>query len=154
MSFLNRVCHKLTNAKVDYAVVGGYAVALHGAVRGTVDIDLVVRWTLLNLEKTENALSEIGLQSSLPLNAKDVFKYREEYIRNRNLVAWNFHNPEDISEQVDLIIAYDLKGKKTKRLDTRDGIVRVLSRKDLIEMKRRSGRPQDLEDVAALKKLK
>lgn len=39
MTFLNQICHALQTNRVRYALVGGYAVALHGAVRGTVDVD-------------------------------------------------------------------------------------------------------------------
>ena len=77
------------------------------------------------------------------MKAKDVFQYREEYVRTKDLIAWNFLNTQDISEQVGLIITYDLKGKKTKRIDTWDGIIRVLSKKDLTEMKKYSDRPSD-----------
>jgi hypothetical protein len=35
-----RVCRKLSKCNVPYAIVGGHAVALHGAVRSTIDIDL------------------------------------------------------------------------------------------------------------------
>ena len=92
--------------------------------------------------------------SRLPVSAPEVFSYRDEYIRNRNLIAWNFYNPRDLTEQVDIIISEDLKGKKTQRIETADGPVRVLSRQDLIAMKRASGRPQDLEDVRALERVK
>ena len=33
MTFLEQVCRALADADVDYAVVGGHAVALHGVVR-------------------------------------------------------------------------------------------------------------------------
>jgi len=39
-------------------------------------------------------------------------------------------------------------------MDTLDGPVQVLSRKNLVAMKRASGRPQDLADVEALEKLR
>jgi len=154
MTFLSRVSKALDDGGVRYAVVGGYAVALHGAVRGTVDIDLVLRWTLRDLEAAEAALGSIGLVSRLPVTAESVFRFRDEYIRNRNLIAWNFYNPHDLSEQLDIVINEDLKGKRRIRVDTLDGPVQVLSRKDLIAMKRASGRPQDLADVAALEKLR
>ncbi|MDH3672529.1 MAG: hypothetical protein OES46_15465 [Gammaproteobacteria bacterium] len=154
MSFLSRVCSALTNAKVRYAVVGGYAVALHGAVRGTIDVDVVLPWTKASLERAERALGQIGLQSRLPIKANDVFRYRDEYITNRNLVAWNFYNPRDLSEQVDLIITYDLRGKKVKRVDLAEGPINILNIVDIIKMKEESGRPQDIEDVKALKRLR
>ncbi len=76
----------------------------------------------------------------MPISANDVFNFRTEYVENRNLVAWSFYNPVDLSEQVDIIITYDLKGKRTKRIDLTDGPIQVLSIKDLIDMKRQSGR--------------
>jgi hypothetical protein len=153
MSFLARVGKALDAAGVRYAVVGGYAVALHGAVRGTVDIDLVLRWDLRNLESAATALGSLGLVSRLPVTAEDVYRFRDEYIYNRNLIAWNFYNPRDLTEQVDIVISEDLKGKRTISVQTRAGAIRVLSRKDLIAMKRASGRPQDLADADALEKL-
>ena len=154
MSFLAHVGKALDAAGVRYAVVGGYAVALHGAVRGTVDIDLVLRWDLRNLESAEAALASLGLVSRLPVTAESIYRFRDEYIRNRNLIAWNFYNPQDLTEQVDIVISEDLKGKRTISMQTRAGTIRVLSRKDLIAMKRASGRPQDLADVDALEKLR
>lgn len=118
------------------------------------DVDIAINWDLNSLLKTEAALSEIGLVSRLPVSAGEVFQFRDEYISNRNLIAWNFYNPEDLSQQVDVIITYDLKGKGRQRLQTRSGPLQILRLAELIEMKRESGRPQDLEDVKALEKLK
>jgi len=42
MTFLESICRAFEQAKVPYAIVGGHAVALHGALRGTVDIDFVL----------------------------------------------------------------------------------------------------------------
>ncbi|MGH8192788.1 MAG: DUF6036 family nucleotidyltransferase [Woeseiaceae bacterium] len=150
---LERICAALRRARVRYAIVGGHAVALHGAVRGTIDIDIAISWSRKFLLATEKALHDAGLVSRLPISANDVFDFRKEYVENRNLIAWNFYNPEDLSEQVDIIITYDLKGKRTKRIDLACEPVQILSLKDLIEMKRRTGRPQDIEDVQALEKL-
>lgn len=153
MSFLERVCAVLRSAGVSYAIVGGHAVALHGAVRGTVDVDLIVSWSKATLRKAEVALNDINLVSRLPITAEDVYQFRDEYINNRNMIAWNFYNPKDLSEQLDLVIATDLKGKRTKRIKLSGGDIRILSKQDLIEMKRSSGRPQDIEDIKALERL-
>jgi len=154
MMFINKICHALEQQGVRYAIVGGYAVALHGAVRGTMDVDIAINWNLNSLRKAEEAMKEIGLVSRLPVSAREIFQFREEYINNRNLVAWNFYNPADASQQVDIIITYDLKGKGLQRLDTRSGTLQILGLAELIQMKRESGRPQDIEDVKALEKLK
>ena len=151
--FIEQVCRALEEAKVRYALVGGYAVALHGAVRGTMDIDLVLNWDLAGLRKTAAALESLGLESRLPVTAEEVFHFRDEYLNNRNLVAWNFYDPEDLSRQVDIVIAYDLQGRRREKIETASGPVFVLDRKELIDMKRASGRPQDLADVEALERL-
>ena len=152
MMFINKVCQALEQHRVRYAIAGGYAVALHGAVRGTMDVDIVINWNSRTLHNTEKALEGIGLVSRLPVSAEDVFQFRDEYVSNRNLVAWNFYHPEDASQQVDIIIIYDLKGKGRLRRDTEEGSIQLLGLRELMDMKRESGRPQDLEDVNALEK--
>ena len=154
MSFVEKVCRALADHGVRYALVGGYAVALHGAVRGTVDVDVVVDWNLESLQGAEQALRDLGLVSRLPVGADDLFNFRDEYVNNRNLVAWNFYNPGDISQQVDVVITYDLRGRRRHRFATASGPLFLLSLEELVKMKKASGRPQDLADVEALEKLR
>jgi hypothetical protein len=151
---LLRVAQVFDRARVPYALVGGYAVALHGAVRGTVDVDLVIRLRESDFLRTERALRSLGLQPRLPVTASEVFRYREEYIRNRSLTAWSFVNPALPSEIVDVILTEDLARMKVKKIKARGQIIRVASIADLVRMKRASGRPQDLEDVEALRRLR
>ena len=153
MLFINKVCQTLDRNRIRYAVVGGYAVALYGAVRGTMNVDIVINWDLQALRKTEKSLGELGLIPRLPIAADDVFQFRDEYINNRNLIAWNFYHPEDISQLVDIIITFDLKGIRRQLFQSVEGPIHVLNIKDLIKMKRMSGRPQDLEDVKALERI-
>ena len=154
MIFINKVCNALAQQNVRYAIVGGYAVSLHGAVRGTMDVAVAINWDLSTLRQTEKVLKEMGLVSRLPVCANDVFQFRDEYITNRNLVAWNFYNPEDASQLIDIIITYDLKDKGRQRLHTAAGPIPVLQLNELLRMKRESGRPQDIEDANALEKSK
>jgi hypothetical protein len=151
--FIYDICQAFDKAKVLYAIVGGYAVALHGAPRGTLDIDIAIHWTLKNLENTEKTLKKMGLVSLLPLDAKNVFLFRDEYIQNRNMIVWNFYDPKHPIHQVDIIINYDLKSGQTQTIKTSLGKVKVLSRRALIAMKKVAGRPQDLADVQALETL-
>ncbi len=151
--FIHIVCKAFEEAKIPYAVVGGYAVAFHGAPRGTFDIDFAIRWSLQNLERVEEVLKSLSLVSRIPVDAKTVFTFRDEYIHNKNLVAWNFYNPVKPNEQVDIIINYDLAKASTTTFHTESGNIKVLSKEDLIVMKKAAGRPQDLEDIKALEDL-
>ena len=152
--FVLRVVEAFDRARVPYAIVGGYAVALHGAVRGTVDLDLVLRRRVADFRKAEALLLGLGLRPRLPVTASEVFQFREEYIRNRNMRAWTFVHPSQPSEIVDVILTEDLARMKTAQVEVEGRVLRIASIADLIRMKQGTGRPQDEEDVRALRKLR
>lgn len=150
---LLKVVDALDKHKVSYAIAGGFALVLQGYQRGTIDIDLVLTISEKNFERAEKALLELNLSSRLPLKAQDVVKFREEYIENRNLIAWSFVNFSEPSEMVDLILVEDLKNLSFETKNVLRHKVRVLTKESLIKMKEKTGRPQDQEDVRALRKL-
>lgn len=152
--FLYAVSEALTRAKVPFAVAGGYAVALHGAVRGTVDVDIILALSKKQFIAAEAALRGLGLVPRLPVTAAEVFDFREEYIKNRNLIAWSFFDPKNAANVVDVIITHNLSALKTKKIPSGGRVLPVLALDDLIAMKKASGRPQDLEDIRALKELR
>jgi len=152
--FIERVVTSLQGEKVRFGIAGGFAVALHGAVRGTVDIDLVLALSKKNFVSAEAALNRIGLDSRLPLRADEVFDFRDEYIRNRNLIAWSFVNRKDPTEMVDLIITEDLRRMKIQTVKTGQLELPVISIVDLIRMKEKSARLQDIEDIKALRSIR
>ncbi len=151
--FIRNVIRTLNRRRVRYALIGGYAVALHGAVRGTVDIDIVVALSRVTFERAEAALQAIGLESRLPVTATEVFDFREEYIQKRNLKAWSFSNPHNPLEVVDILITEDASKISTVTKRAFDLNIKVAAIPDLIALKKKSGRAQDLEDIKALKKL-
>lgn len=152
--FLKRVIDALERRRVKYALVGGYAVALHGAIRGTIDIDIVIGLSKRAYQRAEAALADIGLKCHLPLTANDVYSFREEYINNRNLSAWSFVNPDNPLEVVDILISEDVNKLRTVSKKASGINIRVVAVADLIAIKKRSNRPQDREDIRALEKLK
>ncbi len=151
--FILDVAKKLNSKNIHFAVVGGFAVALHGVVRGTIDLDIILNIEKANFVKFELAARELGLVSKLPVSAEQVFNFRKEYIEEKNLVAWSFFHPKDPLQVLDVIITEDLKKQKVKHIKYMGVDIKVLDIDPLIKMKEKSGRPQDLEDVAALKRL-
>ena len=150
---INRLCKSFKERKLPYAIVGGYAVGIYGYKRYTQDLDIVIKWNKKNLINAEQCFIDNGLVSRLPISALDVFEFRDEYINNRNLIAWNFYNPKVLSEQVDLLINYDLARKKTETVATPFTELKVLNLSDLIKMKKESGREKDLIDIKHLEEL-
>jgi predicted nucleotidyltransferase len=151
--FIQKVIRALNKHRVKYILVGGYAVALHGAVRGTVDVDIAITLKRATFKRAENALLEVGLESRLPVTAEEVFSFREEYIQKRNLTAWSFANPHNPLEVVDILITEDADGITAVNKQAFGMSVRIAAIPDLIAMKKKAGRAQDLEDIKALRKL-
>lgn len=152
--WIYEICRAFERAKIRYAIVGGYALTLHGAARGTIDLDLVIELTKPAFLKAEAVLLGLGFVSRLPVTGAQVHDFREEYIQNRDLVAWNFFHPKRQNEIIDIIITGDVRKMKVDKMKVDGHSIRVASLESLIEMKRRCGRPQDLIDVAALETLK
>lgn len=151
--FILKVIGALHKIRIRYAVVGGFAVALHGFVRGTVDLDIIINLSKDSMIKTEKALNEIGLKSKLPVGAAEVFNFREEYIKNKNMIAWNFTNTDNPAESVDILITEDIKNYKVKTFNIENQKIRVVSIEGLVKIKEKSSRPQDIEDIKALRRL-
>lgn len=149
---LKELITAIKSEKINYMVVGGYAVNFHGYSRNTADIDLVIKFTLSNLKKMELLLKRMGLVSRLPIDAASVFNFRDEYIKNRNLIAWNFFNESDPTEQVDILITHDVSDFKSEVFRVGQLEIKVISKDDLIKMKKRSGRDKDLLDIKELTK--
>lgn len=151
--FIQKVVSALDKANVRYALVGGYAVALHGAIRGTVDLDFVIALEKSQFSALESAMKEIGMVSRLPVSAEEVFNFRLEYIKNRNLIAWDFVNNTNPLELVDIIITHNVDKMETVEKKVGDLNIQLAAITELIKMKQQSARPQDLEDIKALKQL-
>lgn len=69
------VCRRLNAAGVDYVVVGGFAIYLHGYERTTRDIDLMVDDNPTNVEKIRVALRDLLPEACEELAAQDVRHY-------------------------------------------------------------------------------
>ena len=153
MSLLERLVKALNQQKIPYAIVGGVAVALHGAPRGTIDIDIVIKHTARVFKSVETCLKGLGFLSRLPVTANEVFAFKNEYISRRNLIAWSFYNPTNPLEVIDIILTHDLSDMKTVNKRMGPSTLKVLAVEDLINMKKKSGQPQDIEDIKVLKEL-
>ncbi len=149
---LYELIDEFEKAKLNYAVVGGYALALHGIVRATMDVDLVINLTLQDFELAEALLAKLGLNSRLPIRAQDLIKMRVEYIENRNLIAWSFVDYKNPSRQVDILITNDARNMETEKISVAGRKIKVVSLNELLAMKIKSGRDQDLIDIQNIKK--
>lgn len=148
--FLYKLTDAFDQAGLKYAVVGGFALGLHGIIRATVDVDFVMKLNLDSFELAEKVLAQLGLQSRLPIRAQDLIKMRKEYIKNRNLLAWSFVDPKNPINQVDILITKNLSQLKTQTVSLGGRKIVVATLEELLRMKTAAGRPQDLLDIAMI----
>ena len=156
---LREIFKALADAQADYVVVGGLAVILHGHLRATRDLDLVIGLDRDNCNAALAALSGIGLRPRLPLALADFADstLREEWISQRHMQVFQLWDPANPERSVDLFvrepfaIAEMLAEASIKYLD---GVpIPVASLRHLIAMKQAAGRRHDLDDIEALRQI-
>lgn len=149
--FVLDVVAELSRRKIKFALVGGYALALHGIVRATMDVDIVIGLTPKALLEAEAALTALGLTSRIPVKASEVAEFRREYIENRNLIAWSFVDFKNPTRQVDLLIVLGVDDIDVEKVSFGGKSIPVASLEDLLKMKLVSNRPEDQSDIAKIR---
>ena len=153
---LERIFAALEASGARYLVVGGVAVVLHGHPRFTADLDLVVALDAENVQRVLEALGELDYRPRAPVAAKELADpaRREDWIRNKRMTVFSLWSPVLAGTEVDLFVEPPLPFEeayaRSLELELRGVRVRVVSLEDLVAMKRRAGRPGDLEDVRRL----
>ena len=146
----------LNDAGVRYVVVGGVAVVLHGHVRVTVDLDLVVDLEPAAAALAIEALTRLGLRPRVPVDALDFADpvQRAGWISEKGMRVLMLHDPADALVEVDVFVEspapFEELFARSEEVDLGSTSVRIASIDDLIAMKRVAGRPQDLVDIEAL----
>lgn len=160
MSFnVRQIFAALNHAEVDYVVVGGLAVVLHGYLRATADLDLAIGLSPSNARRGMQALDAVGLQPRLPVPMEDFADAgkRAEWVAHRNMLVFPLWDPNNPLRSVDVFIdepiAFDvlLAQAVVKHLDAEP--IRIASIEHLIEMKQRASRPRDLDDIDKLRQI-
>lgn len=131
---------------VEFMLVGGYAVALHGWPRTTFDIDFWIMANPQNAAAVMRALKAFGA----PL---------------MDLTEEDFHRPDMVfqigtePQRIDILsavsgVAYEDAASRALKMEVDGLTLKVISLDDLIANKRASGRPKDIVDALTLEKLK
>lgn len=160
MSIFLPLFQALNRAKVRYVVVGGIATILHGYVRATSDLDLVVDLQAVEAEKAVRALSTYGFKPRAPVDPLQFADaaQRRLWVEEKGMEVFSFFHPQVIGLSVDVFarhpIPFDDLWSRAVIMDLNGILVRVCSIDDLIEMKHRAGRRQDLADIEELSRIK
>jgi hypothetical protein len=147
-----RVFATLERHGVDYVTIGAFAVIAHGYVRATADIDLIARQDRDNLERLAAAFAELRARlRSLDADLLDVDPTDPGTLANGASFTLDT-DAGPVDYRGDVPGAGDYADLRARSVETTAAgvVVRVVGLDDLIRMKRASGRPQDLRDIANL----
>lgn len=150
----------LNEAGARYVVVGGLAVVLHGHLRLTADVDIVLDLEPVSARKAMEALKAIGLKARAPVDPTAFAdpSQRESWIADKNMTVFSLHSPADPLLILDLFvrspIPFEDLWSRSRTIDLKGLKIQVASIDDLIAMKRAVARPLDISDVEALEALK
>jgi len=141
----------LTEQNVDFVVIGGVAVAAHGYVRATADLDVVPDPSSANADRLARALA--SLEATLPqsggrsfIAAGDVTALK----RRRNMTLETNHGGIDIVQQAPGVPSFPALAESAVQTELLGLPVRVTSLEHLRQMKAARGSAQDLADLENL----
>ena len=130
----------LNEHNVKYILLGGWAVGIYGNPRVTKDIDFLIAIDNQNIESLQHALLDFGaptVENSVFQNVGNVFRL------GRSPVQIDIIN---LADGIDFNSCYE-----TRNIISIDDMeISVISKQDLINNKRASGRYQDLADIEFL----
>lgn len=135
----------LNQNEVEYLVVGGWAVGLHGKPRYTRDIDILINREKLNAEKMMRVIEAFGF-SSLDISENDFLK--SSFIIQLGV------EPNRIDILTDIAAVNFDDSYKNKIVIEHKGIkISIIGIEDLIKNKEKVARGQDLVDAKYLRTL-
>jgi hypothetical protein len=149
-----RIFEALQRHRVEYLTIGGVAVNVHGHVRNTRDVDILIEWTAENMRRLAAALRELeaklfGVDADLlgvdPLDPADLLAGGNFTLRTAS-GGLDLFDPDEIPGGR----PYDEMRPRAVEAIVEGIRIRAVGFDDLIRLKRESGRDRDLEDVATL----
>lgn len=134
----------LNHYKVEYILVGGYSVILHGYSRTTGDLDIWVNKTIDNRHRIKKSFHLFGM----PLFGRT----ENNFLENPLLNVFTFGRPP-----VSIDIMKEVKGlnfeetyRESQIIEIESLSVRLIHYNHLIKAKKSSGRSKDLDDLENL----
>ncbi|MCU0335072.1 MAG: hypothetical protein MUF62_08465 [Chitinophagaceae bacterium] len=133
----------LNRHQVDYVVVGGFAVNIHGYQRSTGDVDIWVRKTQHNYERLVNVFHDFRL----PLFDMTLSNFLSD-----RFDVFSFGRPPQALDLITSLKGMDFDEVFTQSIvyEERSETIRVIHKNHLIEAKKHAGRWKDHDDIQGL----
>jgi predicted nucleotidyltransferase len=151
---VEEILRRLTAAGVDFVIVGGIAMILHGASRLTRDLDIVFAADESNLKSLGQVLVRLDarlreVEEDVPFVPDAGTLANVELLTLATSAGWL-----DVHRRIDGVPRYESLRRNAERVDLGGFSVLVASPDDMVAMKRAAGRPLDLADLEELEAIK
>lgn len=155
-----KLIEALTEAGVDYVLVGGLAVALHGYQRVTMDVDVVLAMDPENLRRFIDCAKSANLRPVIPVSLDSLAQPEliEQWHREKGMLAFALRGPDIMATVIDVLVKPVVPFADLRRdaviVDIGRLRVPIASIDHLIAMKTGTGRSKDAIDIEELCKIK
>ena len=146
------ILRALVDDGVEFVVIGGMAMAVHGYVRATEDVDIVPAPKRENLDRLVNRLVREGARLTLAPDRTPGPDERQALYRGRNLSVSTRLGDVDVVQRLPGVPSYAELAERAVVVAPFGLQVRAASRGHLIAMKRAGGRAIDLADLERLER--
>lgn len=150
MNDLGKLLERLSDGRVDFILVGGVAATVHGSSRLTEDIDVVYQRSPENIQRLARALADVtpylrGAPRGLP------FQWDAITIeRGLNFTLTTTLGAIDLFGEIVGGGRYEALLPHSIEVDVFGTRCKCLGLRQLIDVKRATGRPKDFEAIAEL----
>jgi hypothetical protein len=149
-----RIFAALERHEVEYLTIGGVAVNVHGHVRNTRDVDILIEWDAENMRRLAAVLADLdaklfGVDADLlDIDPRDP----EDLLNGANFTLRTVAGGLDLFDPGEIPGGRPYEEMRPRAVEAvAQGVrVRAVGLDDLIRLKRESGRDRDLEDIATL----
>ncbi len=144
MSELNGLLQRLSDAGIDFVVVGGLAAVLHGSSLVTRDLDVCASLSGTNLEKLRGALRDLHPRHRIATEQASFLENPEPGVSLQNLYFQTDLGALDLLGSITGVGDFDQVRESAVEVEIFGRNVKVIGLDQLIQTKEAVGRPKDL----------
>lgn len=136
----------LEKEKVDYVLIGGFAMVLYGMPRATQDIDIFIKYRQENIERLQKALYTV-------FNNKNVFEITFSEFHDYPVIRYGAEQGYYIDILTNIGTTFSFDDLIYQEITVEDHKIKIASLETLYKLKENTFRAIDQSDILFLKQL-
>ena len=141
-----KIIDALEKEKVDYILIGGFAMVLYGMPRATQDIDIFIKCREENIERLQRALYSV-------FNNKNVFEITFSELQNYPVIRYGAEEGYYVDILADIGTAFSFEDLMFEELNVEGHKIKIASVESLYKLKENTLRAIDKSDLLFLKQV-